>query len=491
MNNPAFKSATELIADIKARRITSEALLDIYIDRVTRLNPKINAVVVTNIENAKQRAVEADKALEKGENWGLLHGLPITIKDSYEVVGMPTTSGSPDLKNHMPVKNAEVVQALVDEGAIVFGKTNLPLFAMDFQSYNDVYGKTGNPWNSEKNPGGSSGGAAAALAAGLTGLEIGSDFGGSIRNPSHFCGTYGHKPTYGLVSLRGHIPPPPGIYPGEYAGNSDIAVAGPMSRSPKDLGLILDIIAGPSIVQKPAWQLKLPPPVKKHLKDFRIGIWLDDPVYDTDAPVLDRLQEAVDRLAAAGVRIVDKKPDIDLSQCRKIYHALLAAETSAGLPEEALEQMRRQAETLREDDDSPYARTVRGSLMSHREWKMTDYQRTIMRQKWADYFKEIDLLLCPTVSVTAFDHDHSEFNSRNLTVNGIEKPYFDALIPWAGLTGVVYLPSTVVPAGIAKNGLPVGMQIVGPYLKDHTCIQFAELMEDVVGGFVPPPGFKA
>jgi amidase len=490
MKETAYKSATALLADLQAGRATAVELLEMYIDRVNRLNPKINAVVATDLENARKRARDADKATKNGETWGRLHGLPITIKDSFEVTGMPCTSGSPDLKNYMPEKNADVVQALINEGAIVFGKTNLPLFAMDFQSYNDVHGQTGNPWDTAKIPGGSSGGAAAAVAAGLTGLEIGSDIGGSIRNPSHFCGVYGHKPTYGVVPLRGHIPPPPGIYPGEYAGTSDIAVAGPISRNPKDLGLAMEIIAGSSTVEQPAWQLTLPPSAKKRLEDYRIGLWLDDPAYNTDTQVLDRLQYVVDRLAASGARIEDKRPDIDLFQNQKIYHALLAAETSAGLPEEVLSQMKSEKKKLGMTDDSHYARNIRGSLQSHREWIMADYRRMLMRQKWADYFRDIDLLLCPVVSVTAFDHDHSEFFSRTLTVNGIEKSYFDALIPWAGLIGVVYLPSTVVPVGTAQNGLPVGMQIVGPYLGDLTCIHFAELMEDVVGGFVPPPGFE-
>ena len=175
MNEFAFQSATELTRAIQDRRTSSVELLELYIERFERLNPVINAIVVTDFENARGRAQKADEALAKGENWGPLHGLPMTIKDSFEVIGLPCTSGAPELKNYLPGRNAHVVQSLLNAGAVVFGKTNLPLYALDFQSYNDVYGQTNNPWDVSKTPGGSSGGAAAALAAGLTGLEMGRD----------------------------------------------------------------------------------------------------------------------------------------------------------------------------------------------------------------------------------------------------------------------------------------------------------------------------
>ena len=234
MTDLAFQSATDLVNAIKSRKIQSTELLELYIERMQCYNPKINAIVAVDLENARECALASDEALDKGENWGVLHGLPVTIKDSFEVVGMPCTSGSPELKDYRPAQNAFVVQKLLDAGAIIFGKTNLPLFAMDFQSYNAVYGQTNNPWNLYMVPGGSSGGAAAALAAGLTGLEMGSDIGGSIRNPAHFCGVFGHKPTFGIVPFIGHIPPPPGTYSGEYTTDFDIAVAGPLARSAKD-----------------------------------------------------------------------------------------------------------------------------------------------------------------------------------------------------------------------------------------------------------------
>ena len=491
MTDLAFQSTTDLANAIKSRRIKSTELLELYIERMQRHNPRINAIVATDLDNARKRAHAADEALAKGESWGALHGLPMTIKDSFEVVGMPCTSGSPDLKDYQPAKNAVVVQKLLDEGAVIFGKTNLPLFAMDFQSYNEVYGQTNNPWNRDMVPGGSSGGAAAALAAGLTGLELGSDIGGSIRNPAHFCGIFGHKPTFGIVPLSGHIPPPPGTFPGEYQTDADIAVAGPMARSAKDLDLVMGLITAPKGPQNPAWKIELPPARKKDLKDYKIGLWLENPAFPTDINVLDSLQNAVDNLVKAGARIVENRPDIDFVRSHEIYHQLLSATTSAGLPQKLIDGMLEGAKNLSDDDRGELAVNMRGATMLHRNWLFLDYARTMMRETWSNYFKEFDILLCPAVSVTAFPHDHTEdFFARKLAVNGENRPYFATAVAWAGLTGMVYLPSTIAPVGLAKNGLPVGMQVVAPYLADRTAIHFAGLIEDTVGGFSPPPDFE-
>ncbi|MBW1838005.1 MAG: amidase, partial [Deltaproteobacteria bacterium] len=459
--------------------------------RMQRYNPKINAIVATDLDNARKRSLAADKALDKGENWGVLHGLPMTIKDSFEVVGLPCTSGSPDLKDYQPNKNAFVVQKLLDEGAVIFGKTNLPLFAMDLQSYNELYGQTNNPWNHDMVPGGSSGGAAAALAAGLTGLEMGSDIGGSIRNPAHFCGVFGHKPTFGIVPFIGHIPPPPGTFPGEYTNDIDIAVAGPMARSAKDLGVVMNLISAPKCPQNTAWNISLPPARGKNLKEFKIGLWLDDKSFPTDINVLHCLQNAIDALTKAGARIEERRPDIDFAQSHEMFTQLLYAATSAGLPQEIFNGMLSTAKDFSDEVHGDMALCIKGTTMLHRDWVVLDYIRTMMRESWANFFKEYDILLCPTVSITAFPHDHtSDFFARKLEVNGEVRSYFDTTVAWAGLTGMTHLPSTIAPVGLANNGLPVGMQIVAPYLEDRTSIQFAGLIEDIVGGFVPPPDFE-
>jgi amidase len=490
MTDLAYASATQLTAAIKEKKISAVELLDLYVDRINRLNSRINAVVATDVENARLRAKKADEALARGEDWGPLHGLPMTIKDSVEVVGMPCTSGAPKLIDHMPARNADVVDLLLDAGAVIFGKTNLPLFAQDFQSYNEVYGQTNNPWDVSRVPGGSSGGSAAALAAGLTGLEIGSDIGGSIRNPAHFCGVYGHKSTFDMISLRGHIPPFPGLFPGDYAMGGDIAVIGPIARSAEDLDLVMELVAKAKKPLQAAWTLELSPPRKENLKDFKVGVWLDDPDFPVDGLVADCISNLIDVLAEAGVDISQKKPDIDFKTCHDIYLKLLAAVPNAGISKELFEEFVKQAPTLDKNDKSFPAQLIRGTTMLHRDWVVLDYMRLMMRQKWADYFKDIDVLLCPAVPVTAFAHDQGDFFARTLKVNGMDRPYMDTMSAWAGLTCVSYLPATVAPAGLAKDGLPVGIQIVGPYLEDRTPICFAKRLAEITEGYIPPPGFE-
>ncbi|MBA3027860.1 MAG: amidase [Desulfobacteraceae bacterium] len=281
----AFQSASRLLEFIREKRVSSVELIELYFERYKRLNPKINAIVTMDFERALRRAKKADEDLAKGKSWGPLHGLPVTIKDSIEVVGMPCTAGSPYLKNHMPSKNADVVQPLIEAGAIIFGKTNLSLFAGDFQSYNELHGQSNNPWDITKTPGGSSGGPAAALAAGLTGLEIGSDLGGSIRIPAHFCGVFGHKPSYGIVPIRGNGPPPPGVFTGEYSPEADLVVTGPMARSAEDLDLAMNLIVRPPLYQENTIQISLPEPRKNDLKDYRVGLWMDDHACPVDSNV--------------------------------------------------------------------------------------------------------------------------------------------------------------------------------------------------------------
>ncbi len=489
MTELQFQTAAQLVQAIQDRQISAVELLNFYKERINRLNPGINAIVATDYDAAEKRARAADEALSKGEVWGPLHGLPMTVKDSVEVAGMPCTSGFPGLKDHLPNKNADVVESLIGAGAVIFGKTNLPMFGQDFQSFNEVYGQTNNPWDVSRVPGGSSGGAAAALSAGLTALEIGSDIGGSIRNPAHFCGVYGHKPTYDITSFKGHIPPFPGLFPGDYSMSGDIAVIGPLARSAEDLDLVMNIITKPAKPLQIAWNLELPVPRKKNLKEYRVGLWLDDPDFPVDTYVADCIRNLVDKLSAAGVSIEDKHPDISFTDCHDIYTKLLTAVPNAGLSKEIFEHFHQEAPKLEEDDKSFRAQLIRGTTMLHRDWIVLDYMRLMMRQKWADYFKDFDVLLCPAVAVTAFEHDHGDFFERTLRVNGSGQSYYDTLSAWAGLTCVSYLPATVAPAGLAANGLPVGIQIVGPYLEDRTPIHFAGLIEKITGGFRPPPGF--
>jgi amidase len=478
----AFLSATELLRALARRELSSAELLALYLDRVAKLNPRINAVVHVDAERARERAAAADAARARGESWGALHGLPITIKDSFEVAGMPCTSGAPELAKHVPAQHADSVQRLVDAGAIVFGKTNLPLYGGDFQSYNAVYGTTNNPWDVTRGPGGSSGGSAAALAAGLTSFELGSDIGGSIRNPAHFCGVYGLKTTHGIVPMRGHIPGPPGML-----AESDLGVGGPMGRSAADLSLGLDVLAGPAPSDATAWRLELPPPRANRLADLRVGVWLEDPRGPVDSEVGDVLSNAVDALAKTGARIDAVTRPVDAGEQHRTYAQLLNAAMGAGSPPDVLARAEAVAPTIPASEDSFSVNALRGLALRHREWLGLNERRTRLRAQWASYFRDIDVLLCPIMPTAAFKHDHSEISARTLTINGKAEPYFQLF--WAGLAVNAYLPGAVAPAGRTRAGLPVGVQLVGPYLEDRTPVAAAALLADVLGGFTPPPGW--
>jgi amidase len=481
----AFRSATALAAAIRAREVGSRELLEHYLRRVERHNPALNAIIVSDLDRARQRADEADSALARGESWGPLHGLPMTVKESFDVIGLPTTWGLAELRENIPTANALAVDRLLAAGAVIFGKTNVPVLLADSQSYNPVYGTTNNPWDTSRTPGGSSGGASAALAAGLTGLELGSDIGGSIRNPAHYCGVFGHKPTYGIAPPRGQA-----LF-GNVAA-SDISVIGPLARSAEDLALALDIIAGPDPVEAAGWRLELAAPRGKTLADYRVAVMLDDPNCQVDREVQDILQRLIDFLAGQGVRVSDRaRPDIDTAELHAVYIKLLRAATSRRLSQDIFERQVEAAQELDPADQSYVARMMRGVTLTHRDWLAGNEERHRLRLKWDEFFRDYDLLLCPVTAGAAYPHDHDhegERWKRMIQINGKPAPTINDLF-WAGLSGLVYLPATVAPAGLTAKGLPVGVQIVGPQYGDKSCIAFAGLLERAYRGFVPPPDF--
>src|SRR5215470_12394172 len=479
-----FRSATQLAAAIRRKKIGCLELLDLYLARVARYNPALNAIVATDVDGARKRARAADRALAKGQPWGPLHGVPMTIKESFDVVGMPTTWGVPALKGSLATRNALAVDRLLGAGAVLFGKTNVPIYLADYQSYNDIYGTTNNPWDLTRAPGGSSGGSAAALAAGLTGLEAGSDIGSSIRNPAHYCGVFGHKPTWGIVSPRGHA------VQGRVS-TSDISVCGPMARGADDLATALDVMAGADEIDGAGWHLRLPPPRRKHFREYRVAVMLSDPNSAVDGAVQDRLQALVDFLAKKRVKISDRaRPDVDTTEAHRVYVKLLRAATSGRLSAAEFEQNLAIARTLAPDDESYFAQMMRANTLPHRDWLAANETRHRMRRKWAEFFTEWDLLLCPVTASAAFPHDHvGERHQRTIEVNGQRVPTTDQLF-WAGLTCMVYLPATVAPVGLTPGGLPVGVQIAGPQYGDRTCIAFARQLEQEYRAFVPPPGYE-
>jgi amidase len=375
------------------------------------------------------------------------------------------------------------VERLLGAGVVLFGKTNVPSWLADWQSFNPVYGTTNNPWDLSRTPGGSSGGSAAALAAGLTGFEAGSDIGASIRNPAHYCGVYGHKPTYGIVPPRGQA------LPGRVA-QGDISVIGPMGRSADDLALGLSVMAGADEIDGAGWRLALPAPRQKKLRDFKVAVMLTDPVSEVDDEVQARVQAVADFLVKQKAKVSGAaRPAIDTAEAQRVYIFLLRAATAGRQTSEQFARNAEVARGLRPDDESYYARMTRANVASHRDWLGANEARHQMRWRWAEFFRDYDLLLCPAAASTAFPHDQEgERHERTIPVNGHRVPTTDQLF-WAGYPGMAFLPSTVAPAGFSRAGLPIGVQIVGPQYGDRTCIELARLLEREFQGFVPPPGY--
>lgn len=480
--DPWFTGAVELAADIRAKRYAAVELLDLFLDRIERYNPALNAIVVHDTDAARDAARAADDALAAGATLGPLHGVPMTIKESFDLAGYPSTFGRPERRDHRAARDALAVDRLKAAGAIVMGKTNVPIDLADWQSFNEIYGDTVNPWDPARTPGGSSGGAAAALAAGLSGLEIGSDIGGSIRVPAHCCGVYGHKPTYGIVPLRGHAFQP-------HDADPDIMVAGPLARRAADLRLSLDLIAGPDAEAPDAWRLDLPEEPRTALKDFRIAVVTGDPDYPVDADTGAALGDVADHLASEGATVV-RDPALPLpSQALwLLYLTVLRGATSGRMSDAQATAAAEQAAAYAADDMGYGAVMRRAVSQRHNAWLHANDRREKLRALWRAFFGDVDALIAPMMATPAFPHIRGiAKQDQVLDVDGTARPISDTYF-WIGLASAAHLPATLAPAGTSREGLPIGMQIIGPEAHDRRCIRLAELLEESFRGFTPPPG---
>jgi len=485
MSELAFSTATELAGMLRRREVSSRELLELELARVAKHGKALNAVVTLDEEKARADAAAADEELARGRARGPLHGLPITIKDTFETAGLRTTAGAPALSSHVPDRDADAVARLRRAGAVIFGKTNVPFMAGDWQSFNEIFGTTNNPWNPARVPGGSSGGAAAAVATGETSLELGSDIGGSIRVPSHWSGVFGHKPTWGIVPQRGHIPPLPGV-----VSAPDLNVCGPLARSVEDLSLALDVLAGPSELDAAGWRLELPPARRTKLADYRVAACFHDDAFPVDASVRVRLEAAVEELRRAGAKVQTlAKLPFDLRAARRAYEALLFPLMAMSFPPEALEAMRALAANAAPGDTSIATSNARDMTASHSAWLGANEAREQLRLLMHAQFREFDVLLLPVNQLPAIPHMQTPpMPLRTLEVNGKAIPYTD-LLSWICLATMCKLPATVVPVGRTGDGLPVGIQIVAAHLEDRTSLDFARRLAERTGGFMPPPGF--
>jgi amidase len=478
-----FANTKELTAALAAKKISAVELTDHFIARIKALDGKINSVVVRDFERARAAAKAADAALARGESRPLL-GIPIVIKESFDVAGLPTTWGVPALRDFVPKEDALMVARVRAAGAIILGKTNVPYVLGDWQSFNDIYGTTNNPWDLNRSPGGSSGGSSAALAAGFAPVSLGSDIGGSLRVPAHYCGIYAHKPTLNLIPPRGHR------LPGTVQRTSDLAVVGPMARSAADLEFLLDLTSDPDEARAGiAYRLALPKARHTALKDFRVLVVDEHPLLPTDAGVRSALDRLAQRLVKAGAKVARASPLLpDLAASARLYMGLLMAALSERWPDETYQHAQATVAALSPDDRSLLAERWRGSVMSHREWATADMGRIALQQRWMELFREFDVVLCPPMSTPAFPHDHTPVPERHIEIEGKQCSFFDQLV-WPEVATTPGLPATAAPIGLTDAGLPVGVQIIGPYLEDRTPLAFAALIEREFGGFVPPPGY--
>jgi amidase len=483
MTSVVFKPAWQLAALMRRKKLSATELLQECQAQYETFNAKINAVVVTDFKLARKSAAASDRRRTKDIVNSVFDGIPMTAKESFDWAGKPSTWGDPLLKNNIAKADALALSRLTDAGAVMYGKTNVPLHLSDWQSFNAIYGTTNNPWDVTRTPGGSSGGAAAALATGMSAIEIGSDIGASIRNPAHYCGIYGHKPTYGVVPYNGHS------MPGSVA-LSDITVAGPMARSARDLTAMMNILAGPDPIAARGLVSKLERRKEKSFKDFRVAVKLSSQVSDVDMPVQKLIRELSDFLKPQVKKLsFDAKPEFSDREAYENYILLLRATSNKRMAMDDYNAAVEKVKDIDPSDTSYVALMNRAFAMSHRDWLQLNERRHQMRLLWEEFFKEWDVLLCPAAASTAWPHDHvGERHERFIEVNGKHVSTIDQRF-WAGYSCNFYLPSTVAPLGLASTGLPSGVQIITREYGDYTSLRFAELIEEKFCAFTPPMGY--
>ncbi|HEY2068316.1 MAG TPA: amidase family protein [Rhizomicrobium sp.] len=471
-----YATARQMLADLAARKISARELLDLHVARNAAMGGKLNAVIATDLEHAQAAAKSIDDARAHGAALGTLAGLPMTIKDGFDVLGMPAVCGNPAwAARDKACVDADMVNAARKSGAVIWGKTNVPFMLSDFQTYNAIHGTTNNPWDVTRTPAGSSGGAAAALAAGITPLEIGSDIGGSLRHPANFCGVTALKPTWGVLSQRGHIPPAPGSY-----YESDLGVVGPMARDVGDLKLLWEVLRG-----KPA---ATPKPVT----DMHIAVWDEEPGWPLATEVRKGVARAAAALVKAGARVEHAKPEIDGARMMDFYRVLLMAIIGAGLPEE----FTRPLEAMRDADrklvraggeGAADASTRLGMAGSYRDVVWAEARRQEAKDRLAAFFADYDAILMPIGMVPPFTHNSEvSFQDRVLEVDGTAVPY-PAMLNWIAPATVLHAPALAVQAGHTADGLPMGVQIVGRWNEEDRLFDLAAAVERDLGGFVAPP----
>jgi amidase len=463
MDEIIYTSATELARAIREREVSSEEVVDAHLSRIEEVNPKLNAVVQLTADAARRRAREADSALTRGENWGPLHGVPVTIKDAFETEGVVSVGGTKGRAQFVPQEDAVGVARYKSAGAIMLGKTNVPELSLAFESDNLVYGQTKNPYDPTRTPGGSSGGEAAAIASGMSPLGLGSDAGGSIRLPAHFCGIAGIKPTTGRTPRTGHFLPPGGLL-------DSIWQIGPLARCVEDIALALPLLCGvdgrdPTVA---------PVPLGKHtdveLKSLRVAFHTDNGIVSPTPDIAAVVRDAARVLADAGCQVVEARPPLP-ENAYEMLSGLYAADSGASL---------RMLLTLSGTDETSALMNklleVLGSVsMTTAELVGLVFQLDQWRSAMISFMRDYDVILCPPCARTAMPHG-TTFDDDNQLVFSYTMIY--------NMTG---WPGAVVRAGTSPEGLPIGAQLVARPWSEDVALAAALAVERASGGWQRPP----
>lgn len=472
MSDLVFLSAHHLAQMIQKRQVSALEVLEAHLKQIAAHNSEINALITINEDNARQQAKAADQALTNGENWGALHGVPITVKDVFETAGLRTTCGWQGLADYVPAQDATAVARLKSAEAVILGKTNLAILASDFQSNSD-FGRVNNPWNLSYTAGGSSGGSAAAVAAGFSPLDLCSGMGGSGRIPAHFCGVFGMKPTEFRVPMTGAWAQP---LEGD-RGLQLMYMAGVMTRSVADLKLWLSLVEG---ADNHSWYV--PPTLFERLEDlpfkhYRVA-WTDSfgavPASAEVCTVLERVaQTLIDENC-----IVEKlnPPNFDFTFALETVGNLIGAWVSSRpIPKRP---------TLRDDlrrliaGGTAINSVLRGTRLNLRQYGADAVQRDRFTTELEHFLTKWDVWLCPTVAIPAFAHQPT---GKSLEIDGVSVNYLSTGVNYTGLFTLTGHPVVVVPVGQTKIGLPIGIQVVGRRWQDYALLEFVEKLSSRFG----------
>ena len=463
-----FASATRLLALLRAREVSATELVDAHLARIAELHPRLNAIVTRTAERARREAADADRRLAAGDAPRPLEGLPVTIKDAFEMAGVRSTDGCRIFADYLPARDAIAVDRWRRAGAIVLGKTNVPELSFDFDCDNLVFGRTNNPWDLERTPGGSSGGEAAAIATGCSPLGLGSDLGGSIRMPSHFCGIVGLKPTVEAVPRTGHMPP--GVAPLPVAL---MGTVGPMARRVEDLALAYNLLRGPH--PDDPYIVSSPPadPAAESLRDVACAFFTAGGPTPVAPPICAAVERAAGALADAGLRVEERTPR-GLHFVHRVFMTMLTADGGAGFRTMAGERYLELRPSLRAVLDG-------ARELSTTEFLIAAMERDVFRTDLARMMDECPIVLAPTLPIPAFRHDHHGHD-----IDGTHVEHIDPLwgTDWVNVAG---LPAVAVPAGRTADGLPIGVQVVGRRFAEGQVLAVAAVIERALGGYQRPP----